>query len=92
MAILGGQVPVAPVFDVAGALDAPFAGERERVMAFDHPEHGPIRGIAGAVRVADVELPTQAAPSLGADTDAVLRAAGLTDERIAHLREQRVVA
>ncbi len=92
VATLGGQVPVAPVFDVAGALDAPFAQERERVVAFDHPEHGPIRGIAGAVRAAGAALPTQAAPTLGADTDAVLRAAGLSDDRIRQLREQRVVA
>ena len=92
MAVLGGQVPVAPVYDAAGALDAPFARERERVVAFDHPQHGAIRGIAGAVRVAGVELLQQAAPLLGADTDAVLRAAGLAEDEIAQLRERRVVA
>ena len=92
MARLGGKVPVAPVHDVASALDAPFAQERGRIIDFDHPEHGPIRGIASAVRVAGAELPTKAAPSLGQDTETVLRAAGFDDDRIRLLREQRVVA
>ena len=92
MARLGGKVPVAPVHDVASALDAPFAQERERIVEFDHPEHGPIRGIASAVRVAGAELPTKAAPGLGQDTESVLRAAGFDEDRIRLLREQRVVA
>lgn len=90
--LLGGKVPVAPVYDVAGALDAPFAHERERIVAFEHPKHGPIRGVASAVRVAGAELPTQAAPALGQDTEAVLLSAGFDEERIALLRERRAVA
>jgi crotonobetainyl-CoA:carnitine CoA-transferase CaiB-like acyl-CoA transferase len=92
MALLGGKVPVAPVYDVAHALDAPFATEQNRIVAFDHPEYGGVRGVASAVRVGGAELPTRAAPALGQDTDTVLRAVGFDDERIALLRERRAVA
>ena len=89
---LGGKVPVAPVYDVAGALDAPYAEEQGRILAFQHPEHGSIRGVASPVRVAGTELPTAAAPALGQNTNALLRQAGFSDERIASLRDAGVVA
>lgn len=92
MSRLGGRVPVAPVYDVADALEAPFAEEQERIVAYDHPRRGTMRGIAGAVRVDGETTPTGPAPDLGQDTDAVLRAAGYDDDRIALLRQRGAVA
>jgi crotonobetainyl-CoA:carnitine CoA-transferase CaiB-like acyl-CoA transferase len=91
MTVLGGRVPVAPVHDVAEALDAPFAQAQGRIVPYEHPDHGPIRGVASPVRVSGAELPRQAAPALGQDTDAVLAAAGFAPGAIADLRARGVV-
>ncbi|SMG58926.1 CaiB/BaiF CoA transferase family protein [Paraburkholderia susongensis] len=85
-----GKVPAAPVYDVAEALDNPFVAEQMRVVAFEHPEHGPIRGVASPVRIGEA-LPTRAAPRMGEHTDEVLREAGFADDTIAWLRRQAVV-
>ena len=85
-----GKVPAAPVYDVAQALDNPFVAEQSRVVEFQHPEHGPIKGVASPVRI-DEALPTRAAPRMGEHTDEVLRDAGFDAEAIAWLRQQAVV-
>ncbi|MBN9116957.1 MAG: CoA transferase [Pandoraea sp.] len=85
-----GKVPAAPVHDVAQALDNPFVAEQARVRDFEHPEHGPIKGVASPVRI-DTPLPARAAPRMGEHTDEVLREAGFGDDAIAWLREQAVV-
>jgi crotonobetainyl-CoA:carnitine CoA-transferase CaiB-like acyl-CoA transferase len=85
-----GKVPAAPVYDVAQALDNPFVAEGGRVVAFEHPEHGPIKGVASPVRI-DEALPARAAPRMGEHTDEVLREAGFADDTIAWLRRQAVV-
>ncbi|HEY4298614.1 MAG TPA: CoA transferase [Paraburkholderia sp.] len=85
-----GKVPAAPVYDVAQALDNPFVAEGARVMEFEHPEHGPIKGVASPVRI-DEALPARAAPRMGEHTDEVLREAGFADDTIAWLRRQAVV-
>jgi crotonobetainyl-CoA:carnitine CoA-transferase CaiB-like acyl-CoA transferase len=48
--------------------------------------------IAAPIRVPGAELPRRAAPAMGADTDAELRGAGYTEERIAALRAAGVIA
>ena len=48
--------------------------------------------IAAPLRIPGVTLPTRAAPAMGADTEAELRAAGYTTERIAALRKAGVIA
>jgi len=92
LARLGGKVPVAPVHDVAQALDNPFVAEQQRVVAFEHPEHGDIRGVASPVRLADGALPARGAPLLGEDTDALLAELGYAASTIRALRAQKAVA
>jgi crotonobetainyl-CoA:carnitine CoA-transferase CaiB-like acyl-CoA transferase len=98
VARLGGKVPVAPVHDVQQALDNPFVAEQERVLYFEHPEHGKIRGVASPVRLDNgtdgtaQNLPTRAAPRLGEDTDALLEELGYAASTIGALREQKAVA
>jgi len=87
---LAGQVPAAPVYDVAQALDNDFAREQERVVEFHHPVHGPIKGIASPVRVG-VTLPTEAAPALGQDTDDLLSKIGYSGARLADLRKRGAI-
>ena len=93
LARLGGKVPVAPVYDVQQALENPFVVEQQRVVDFQHPEHGKIRGVASPIRIDDgAALPTRAAPSLGEATDALLDELGYPASTIGALREQKAVA
>ena len=86
LAKLSGKLPVAPVYDVAEALDNPFVAERECVGEFSYPDGRKAKLLANPIRLSDAELPRRAAPALGADTDALLRSLGYDDERIAALR------
>ena len=92
IAHFAGRVPAAPVYDVAQALQSEFVAERGEVVEFAYPDGRSARMIAGPIRVPGATLPTRAAPSLGADTAAQLRAAGYSDERIAALRAAGVIA
>src|SRR5262249_43180032 len=92
LARLGGKVPVAPVYDVEQALENPFVAEQQRVVDFEHPEHGKIRGVASPVRLANGSLPTRAAPRLGEDTDALLEELGYAASAIGALRQQKAGA
>ena len=89
---LAGKVPVAPVNDIAQALDNPFVGERGSVQDFRYPDGRTARLIANPIRVADAELPRRAAPALGAATESLLLEIGYSKEKIAELRALKVVA
>ena len=89
---LAGKVPAAPVYDVRQALESEFVAERGGVAQFTYPDGGSARMVAAPIRFPGVELPTRAAPPMGADTVAQLRAAGYSDERIAALRAEDVIS
>ena len=86
-------VPAGPVMSVGEALDHPQTAGRNMLAEFEPS------GVGRAVRLLrtglciDGEAPAVAAPppALAADTDAVLREAGLTDDEIAALRLEGVV-
>ncbi|HEY7385193.1 MAG TPA: CoA transferase [Beijerinckiaceae bacterium] len=86
-----GQVPAAPVHDVAAALDNPFVREGGRVVSVPHPKAGEIRVLAPPVSCPGEELRCTAAPQLGADTDSVLGQLGFAPGEIARLRTIGVV-
>jgi crotonobetainyl-CoA:carnitine CoA-transferase CaiB-like acyl-CoA transferase len=88
---LSGRLPVAPVLDVAQALDNPFVAEREGVGDFAYPDGRSLRLLASPIRCSDAEAPRRAAPALGADTEALLREAGYSAARIDALRAAGVV-
>ncbi len=86
-----GQVPSAPVHDVAQALENPFLAEQQRIIEYQRRDGGtPVSGIASPVRITE-ELPKRAAPNMGEHTDEVLRSIGYEDEQIEKLRHKGVV-
>ena len=89
---LAGKMPVAPVFDIAQALDNPFVHERDGVLDFRYGDGRSARMVANPIRVPGVELPTRAAPRMGEHNDVLLREAGFDDAAIAKLRALGVIA
>ncbi len=88
---LTGKVPVAPVNDIAQALDNPFVAERGGIADYAYPDGRTARLIVNPIRCPDAELPRRAAPALGEDTDALLGEIGYSAERIAGLRARRAI-
>ena len=85
-----GEVPAAPVHDVAGALANPFVAETEGIARYEHPTRDGLRMLAPIFRLAEA-TPRRGAPMLGADTDAVLREAGYSDAEVEALRKRGIV-
>ncbi|MCQ4321736.1 CaiB/BaiF CoA transferase family protein [Stutzerimonas stutzeri] len=77
----GGQVPAAPVNNVAQALESSFAREQGLIVEMQHPVRGPVRTVACPIRCPGEALPTKPAPRLGADTEALLAELGRAKER-----------
>jgi crotonobetainyl-CoA:carnitine CoA-transferase CaiB-like acyl-CoA transferase len=84
--LLKGHVPVAPVFDVAQAIDNPYLAATRMLGTVAHPDRADLRVLNNPIRLDGQRLPNRAAPLLGADTDQVLREAGYAAEDIAGLR------
>ena len=88
--LLGGIVPVAPVYGLGDALDS---GEvADMIDTVDHPDRPEgMRVLANPIRVDGARLPNRAAPKLGADTDGVLGEVGYAPQEIAALRADGIV-
>jgi succinate---hydroxymethylglutarate CoA-transferase len=86
-----GKVPAAPVNSIAEALDSGFVHERGLAKGYRYDDGHAVRMVDCPVRVPGEELPANAAPPLGAHTDAVLRALGYDDTRIASLRAKGAI-
>lgn len=91
MAALAGRVPVAPVLTVAQALDNPYLAKTDGIQALDHPERPGLRVLSSPIRVDGARARATPAPALGADTDAILREAGFSDDEVAELRAADVI-
>ena len=90
MGLLAGQLPVAPVLDLPQALDNPFVQRVGMVQALPHPLAPDQRVLANPVRVDGQRLPGRVCSALGADTEALLGAAGYSPAEIRQLRQQGV--
>ena len=90
LAHFAGEVPAAPVHDIANALTSDYVQEHDRVWSYAHSQ-GAFRMVPPAFRFPGDALPRDAAPTLGADTDAVLTEVGYDPDRIAALRSSGVI-
>lgn len=88
---LGGRCPVAPVHDLAQALDHPFTHARGMVQAVPHPEQPGMRMLANPIRIDGARLPAVHAPKLGAHTETILAEAGFTPAEIAAFRAEGAI-
>ncbi|MEW6687940.1 MAG: CoA transferase [Pseudomonadota bacterium] len=86
-----GKVPAAPVYDVAQALQSGFVTERASIAEYAYPDGRAARMVACPIRIPGAAQPARAAPRMGEHTDALLREAGYSDERIAALRAAGVI-
>jgi crotonobetainyl-CoA:carnitine CoA-transferase CaiB-like acyl-CoA transferase len=84
---LSGTVPVAPVYDVAQALDNPFLREQSCIMEAPHPARGTIRTLASPIRCPGETEKIGIAPTLGEHTRELLHGLGYDEDRINHLSE-----
>jgi crotonobetainyl-CoA:carnitine CoA-transferase CaiB-like acyl-CoA transferase len=91
VALLAGAVPVAPVLDLAEALDNPFLAETAMIDTVAHADRAALRVLANPIKLDGQRLPARAAPLLGADGDAVLAAAGYDADAIAGFRARGVI-
>ena len=91
LAHFAGAVPVAPIFDLAQALDNPFVTEHGRLQTLPHRQRGSYRMVASPVRCAGEEPPARPAPALGEHTEFLLREIGYDDSRIRALRAAKVI-
>jgi crotonobetainyl-CoA:carnitine CoA-transferase CaiB-like acyl-CoA transferase len=92
-AALGGEVPVAPVNDVADIFSDPHAKAREMLVEVEHPGSSRPVTIAGSA-IKLTETPScvrRRAPLLGEDTDSVLGDLGVEEEEITRLRRAGIV-
>ena len=89
LAHFAGEVPAAPCYDIAEALQNPFVTETGRIGTFTGGAMGDkaARLLTGPIRVNGQWPPTKAGPAFGADTDDVLKAIGYDEARIARLRK-----
>jgi len=88
---LAGIVPVAPVYDVAQALENPFAHEQGRILEADHPVRGKIRTLACPIRCPGEPDLVGIAPVLGEHTAALLAGLGYDRARIDELKRSRAI-
>jgi crotonobetainyl-CoA:carnitine CoA-transferase CaiB-like acyl-CoA transferase len=89
--LLSGKVPVAPVHDLASAMDNPYLQETGMMQTVQHPDREALRVLASPIRVDGERLPSRAGPLLGADNDEVLASIGLSGGEIETLKRDGII-
>ncbi len=79
-----GRIPIAPVLDIAQALDNPYVRDVDMLQEVDHPQ-GAQRLLRNPVKLDGRRLSGRACPPLDADADALLRDLGYDDAERARL-------
>ncbi|WP_444930478.1 CaiB/BaiF CoA transferase family protein [Microbulbifer sp. SSSA002] len=85
LSIFSGQVPAAPVYDVAQALTNPFVSATDRIQSIPCDHGGDIKVLAPPIRCDGERVKFRRAPTLGEDTKAILTELGYSDAEITQL-------
>jgi formyl-CoA transferase len=86
-------VPAGPINSVPEALADPHVRARGMVQELAHPQAGRVPALGNPVKMSlTPPALAHAAPTLGQDTDAILRELGYDEREVAALREQGVTA
>jgi crotonobetainyl-CoA:carnitine CoA-transferase CaiB-like acyl-CoA transferase len=92
LARLRGNVPCAPVNDIRQALEDEQVRAREMVIEVEHPEFGPLRQTATAIKTTGEAIADLPGPALGVDNEAILRdLLGYDEFEIERLRESGAI-
>lgn len=67
---LNGILPIAPVLDIAQALDNPFLAETQMISKVPHPVKPGLRALANPIKINGKRLEQSVCPPLGADNTA----------------------
>ncbi|GAB4472967.1 MAG: CoA transferase [Erythrobacter tepidarius] len=89
--LLGGHVPVAPVYKLGAALDNPWLEEIGMRDTIAHPDAPELQVLKSPIKFDGKRLPNRAAPLLGADSEDILAGLGYDPDEIARLRAGGIV-
>ena len=89
--IFKGKIPIAPVFDMAQALDSNFVQDIGMITEVDHPDRAGFRVLNNPIKLDGKRVPIKAAPKLGADNGDLLGSLGYTKEEIMALKKSGVI-
>ncbi len=85
-------VPCGRVLDIGEVFADPQTMHQRMRITIDHPLHGPLDVLGFPIKFTDAPCRMHRPPPvLGADTDDVLRDLGLSESKIARLREKNVI-
>ena len=84
--------PAGPIYNYEQVFEDPHTLAREMMVEMDHPVEGKVKGLGIPVKLSGTpgEI-RRAAPLLGEHTDDTLKELGYSEERIADLRERKVI-
>lgn len=88
---LQGKVPVAPVNDLAQALENPYLAEAGLIASMAHPQKPGFKVMASAVKIDGARADVHPAPELGADNHGILAEIGYSAQEIAALEADGVI-
>jgi alpha-methylacyl-CoA racemase len=89
--LVGAETCVAPVNDIAAAIEDPQMKYTGMVVELDHPTEGSVTQLGFPVRVAGEDMNYEFAPVLGRDTRTILRDVGYSDSEIDALEQDGIV-
>jgi crotonobetainyl-CoA:carnitine CoA-transferase CaiB-like acyl-CoA transferase len=72
LAILGGVLPIAPVYELDEALESPFLAQNRMIAQVPHPARPDMRVLANPIKINGQRLSQQVCSTVGADNEEVL--------------------
>jgi crotonobetainyl-CoA:carnitine CoA-transferase CaiB-like acyl-CoA transferase len=85
-----GEIPIAPVYDLAQALSNPYALNSGMVQEIAHP-NGPLKVLSNPIKLDGTRATAHACPPAGADTELILQALGFDTSAISALKAEGAI-